>query len=125
MTASTSGICPKVTFTCSADMLTVLRWFVSDDLFATYDVIPSDLYPLTVEPVNATYNALVGGVNVQILAASLNEDNQDFASFLSTMTVNISALQDAGVTNVSCGVFDRTRPYVNIPYNSSAGKFLQ
>ena len=114
-----------VTFTCSAvDLPTnVLRWFVNDDLFASYDVIPSDVYPLTVELTNTTYNDLVGGVDVQILAASLNEDDQSFASFLSTMTANISALQDVGVTNVSCGRFGRlTRTYANITYNSSAGK---
>ena len=123
LTASKSGLCPAVTFTCSAVNLdTVLRWFVNDDLFASYDLIPSDMYPLTVEPVNATYNALVGGADVQILAASLNEENQNFASFLSTMTVNISALQDAGVSHVSCGRISRlTRTYANISYNSSAG----
>ena len=45
---------------------------------------------------NETFNAAVGGVAVRILVA--NRTN-----FLSTMTVNISALQEAGITTVQCG----------------------
>ena len=58
------------------------------------------------EPRNTTLNALVGGVVVQILAASHNESNPDSANFLSSLTLsNIETLQDAGVTTISCGSF--------------------
>ncbi len=121
MTASSSNVCPEVTFSCSAvDFLTTLRWFFNDDLFATYAYIPTPEYPFTVLPGNATYNALVGSVDIQILEVSLNEDDPDMASFLSTMTVNISALQGAGVSTVSCGGFSQ-RSNIDIAFNSSGG----
>ena len=110
-----------VTFNCSVvDLPATLRWFIDNNEFATSPFVPSNSYPLSVEPTNATYNALVGGVNVQILAASLNVDNRDMASFLSTMTVNISALSEAGVSSISCGSFE-TSSRVMITSNSSRG----
>ena len=125
---NTSSVCPEVTFTCSAVDLSspILRWFLNDNQFVLYAISPSDEYPLPLEPPNATLNALVGGVNVQILNASFNEDNPDaIASIQSTMTVNISALQGAGVTNVSCGLFNTmTRAYKNVTFNSIGGKFF-
>ncbi len=122
MTASSSNVCPEVTFSCSAVEFsqTTFRWFFNDDLFAAYPYSPNHQYPFTVPPENATYNALVGGVDVQILEASLNEDDSDIVTFLSTMTVNISALRGAGVSTVGCGRFSQ-RSSVNIAFNSSGG----
>ena len=95
-----------------------MRWFFNDQLFAVKDVIFISQYPFTVEPRNATYNALVGGVDIQILGASQNQNNLDVISFNSTLTVNISALQRVGVTNISCGLFNRAgRRYVNVRFN--------
>ncbi len=120
LTASSSNVCPEVTFSCSAvDLLTTLRWFFNDELFATYAYIPTHEYPFTLLPGNATYNALVGGVDIQILEASPNEDNPDSATYLSTMTMNVSALQGAGVSTVSCGSFTR-KSSLNVA-NSSGG----
>ena len=126
MTPSTSDVCPEVTFTCTAEDLpgATLRWFLNDVLFAVYSFIPQNQYPIPITPENTTYNALASAVDIQILAASPNEDNLDHASFLSTMTVNISALQGAGVRNVSCGRRSTlTRSYANVTFNSNGGKF--
>ena len=73
-------------------------------------------------PENETYSALLGGVDIQIVAVSSQPDI--IISIQSTMTVNISALQISGVTNVSCGLTNTTtRSYANITFNSSNGKF--
>ena len=105
-----------VTFTCSAVDLpaTTLRWFFNDDEFARYTFSHGDQYPFAVQPRNATYNSLVGGVDVRMLRASHNED---MASFLSTMTLNISALQEARVYSAGCGSFT-TRSTNNITYSN-------
>ena len=105
LTASTSGICPEVTFTCLAmEISDSLRWFFNDvDTFALYAIIPDDVYPLSVQPLNATYNELVGRVDIQIIEASTHEDNPELFGFLSTMAVNIFALQRAGISKILCG----------------------
>ena len=101
---------------------TNVRLFLDNDEFASQDVATIPQYPFTVEPLNATYNALVGGVGVQILEAGLNPDDQDSASFNTTLTGNISALQAAGVTNISCGLRNANeRRYIDILFNSNAG----
>lgn len=116
-----------VKFTCSATDLeaSALRWFFNDDLFATYTFVHSHKYPFTLmdpDIVNVTYDALLGGVGIKILSASHNEDN-DRSDFLSTITVNISVLQGAGVTDISCGLFNVTRrAYADVVYNMSRGK---
>ncbi len=94
-----------MTFNCSIQLSdTVLRWFYDADQFADYAINLADSYPLAVEAENATYNAVVGGVDIQILAATHDSD-QNMASYLSTMTVNVSALQEAGLSKVACGSF--------------------
>ena len=106
-----------MTFTCSAVGLpsTTSRWFFNGNQFALYTISITDIYPQTVEPQNATYNTLIGGVNIQILEANVNEDNPDVANFLSTMTVhNISALLGAGISNLECGSF-AVRKNISIP----------
>ena len=122
----TSSVCPEVTFSCLTENLqsSILRWFINDEVFATYAISPNHQYPLSLMPENETYSALLGGVDIQIVTASSNEDQPDIiTSIQSTMTVNISALQVSGVTNVSCGLTN-TRSYVNITFNSSSGKFI-
>ena len=59
------------------------------------------MFPLSLETYN-TITDLAGGVNIQILAANLNEYDPDRGDFLSTMTTNVSALHE---TRVSCGLF--------------------
>ncbi len=105
LTTNVSHLCPEVVFTCSAIDLpsTTLRWFISGELIATYAFIPNVEYPVTVEVENATLNTLAGSdVDIQILEASLNEDDPDIASFISIMTVNTSAL---GSAIIGCGIF--------------------
>ena len=104
------------------DIQATLQWFFSDRQFALYPISQTDSYPLTVEPQDTTLNTLVGGVDIQILSASLNEDNPDQASFLSTMTVNISALQGAGVSTISCGSLG-VRQTIGVRLNSNIGQF--
>ena len=128
LTVNTSSICPEVTFICSDVNLqsAALRWFLNNILFANYPYSPSDHYPVTVTPHNTAValNALFGGVDIQILSASPNEDNpNDIGSIESIMTVNISALHGAGVTNVSCGLINNAS-FANVTFNSSGGKFM-
>ena len=95
LNVSTSSACPEVTFTCYAVNVPsfAFRWFDENIPVATYLFSPSDLYPLVLVQSNA--------VQIVISAASLNEDNQDLISILSTATVNTSALQG----QLSCGSF--------------------
>lgn len=65
--------------------------------------------------------SLDASVTVLVLSASQDESNLDQANFLSTMTANISMLQELGVANVSCGKFV-TRSYAQVKYNSSGGE---
>lgn len=107
MTANLQKICPEATFTCSAVDLpsTSLRWFFNGNEFVHYTFIMNDMYPVKVEPTNATFNNLLGGVDIQILEASINRDNPDRANFLSTMTVNVASVQNAGISIIDCGTF--------------------
>ena len=121
---NTTSVCPKVIFNCSAEDLssTNLRWLIDGNIFASYLLDPDDEYPIAVEPSNTTLNALIGGVDIQILAASQNEDNLDIASYLSIMTVNnISALQGAGASTLSCGRFTE-RDDIDLTLNTNQGK---
>ncbi len=74
------------------------------------------------EPENETYNALIGGVDIRILRVSVDGDN---ASFFSTMTVNnISALKEAGVSTVSCGLQNvNTRNKTDINFDLNGSKY--
>ena len=95
----------SLTLNCSIELTeTFLQWFYDANPFANYIIHSADSYPLTVEATNTTYNALVGGVDIQILAAMIEGDiGNIMTSFLSTMTVNVSALQEAGVSKIACG----------------------
>ncbi len=72
---------------------TTLTWFFNDDEFALYR-LAQDQYPLTVNPLNATYAALIGGVDIQILDARHLTEANDTATFISTLRVlNISTVE--------------------------------
>ena len=121
------GVCPEVTFNCTAEdlMSTNLRWFLNNDLFALYTTL--DLgghnYPSSLDPLNLTYSTLVGGVDIQILEANPNENNPDIVSFRSSITFNnISQLQVAEISVISCGLIGANRRgYANVEFNSSQG----
>ena len=60
---------------------------------------------------------------IKIVNASRNQENRDTASLYSTLTVNILALKEARVSNVSCGLFSSsTRRFIDVTFNSSGGK---
>ena len=97
--------CPLTSLTCTAVNIpgSSLRWFVGEESLA-YSFEPSDVYPLQL-PVPSD---LTGVMMVQITAASLNETSVT-ANFLSVTSVNVSALMNAGVTEISCGnLFSRS-----------------
>lgn len=104
LTANSSG-CPVVTFTCSAVNFSsnILWWFLNNKSISSYNADPDHEYPLKWIASNATLNARVGGVQIQILSAMISPDDVNRASFLSTMEVNNSALHKAGIYSVSCG----------------------
>lgn len=107
LTANSLKMCPEVTLTCSIVDLpsTSLRWFFNGNEFARYTISTNDFYPMQIEPENTTHYTLLGCINIRILEASVNEDNPDRANFLSTITCNVSSLQRAGISTISCGSF--------------------
>ena len=115
------NVCPTVLFTCSAVNVTspTLIWFVDDIAFASYTRVMYQ-YPFTVVPQNLTFNTQLGGVEILILEATF-DPNINRVNFLSTMRVNISAIQEASIADVGCGFFSETRRLQDIVFNSSAG----
>ena len=97
--------CPLTSLNCTAIDFpgSDLRWFVGDErLTHTFEL--SDVYPLQVQ----VPSDLTGVMMVQITVASLNETSGT-TNFLSIMSVNVSALMNAGVTEISCGsLFSRS-----------------
>ena len=75
-----------------------LRWFFNEERNIFYVFDSSDVYPLQVQ----VPSYLTGVMMVQITDASLNETSRT-VNFLSIMSVNVSALMNAGVTEISCG----------------------
>lgn len=88
-------------------------------MFVSYTYSSNHQYPLSVDPIDQTYNVLVGKVNTTIISARPDLNNLDAVGFLSTMTMsNISTLQRAGVFKVSCGSFT-TQSQIFIELNGS------
>ena len=97
--------CPLTSLTCTAVNIqgSDLRWFVGEES-VTYSFEISDVYPLQLQ----VPSDLTGVVMVQITDVSLN-GTSGTANFLSIMSVNVSALMNAGVTEISCGnLFSRS-----------------
>ena len=73
------------------------------------------MYPYSVTPESSNI-----GVDIQIISANRSGENQNIVS---TLSVNISALKEAGVSTVSCGFFSTSsRSYINVTFNSDRGK---
>ena len=125
MSVTSPGVCPEVLFDCNAVGLSSdsLRWYFDDDLFAVYNLDENDQYPLVLNPRNVTYSTLVGGVDIQILEATPNENNANIVRYRSSLIFsNISQLQVAGISEISCGPrSEEERGYANIEFNSSQG----
>ena len=97
---------------------TTLRFFFNND----YDIAA---YTLTSEdvryPISVPSTSQLDDVEILILNASFNSNNRFLANFLSSMTVNISALRVAGITSVGCGDFGGKSNYTILPAPSNAG----
>ena len=97
--------CPLTSLTCTAVNIPGgdLRWFVGEEgLHYSFEL--SDVYPLQVQ----IPSDLTGVMMVQITDASLN-GTSGTANFMSIMSVNVSALMNAGVTEIGCGsLFSRS-----------------
>lgn len=102
--------CPEVNFICTLMDFptTTLRWFFNDVLIATYPFHPMDQYPR-----NLTSTFPIDGVEIQIISASLNSSGSvTSTSYLSSLRANISALQEARISSVSCGDFRKIFSFV-------------
>ena len=90
--------CPLTTLTCTAVHIpgSVFRWFFGEERNIFYFFNPSDIYPFQL-PVPSDLTDII---MVQITEASLNGTG---ANFVSIMNVNVSALRNNGVTEISCG----------------------
>ena len=110
-------LCPTTSFVCSATdfSATTLRWFFDNELFAIYSYIPTDEYPLTIVALSQNYSAEIGGAEIHILDATQSADDLDRINIISTITLNITALEAARVFNISCGSFTIQRT-ISIEY---------
>ena len=99
---SSSGICPQVTFNCTAVDLpsTTLRWFINDDIIAAYPYDPDHQFPYNETLVSSPWREVV---MIQIMNASYSVSNRDRGNFYSTLTANLSALVILGGNDISCG----------------------
>ena len=104
--AHSNVTCPLTNLTCTAVNIPggILRWIFTQENDQENDIThffkPINQYPLQLlVPFNLT-----GVMMIQIMNASFNEDLDNF-NFVSTMSINVSALMDVGVTEISCGDF--------------------
>ncbi len=106
---SNGSICPLLTtFNCIAVDITAvnLRWYFNDESVALYTYEEDDEYPL-----NVTLSTPIPGVMIQIVQASVDATS---VSYNSTMTANLSALIQEGVSNISCGSITSRSNEINI-----------
>ena len=93
-----------LTFTCSAVNIeeAIFGWlFNTADLFAFHTLDQSFMYPLNVQPLNRTYDTILGGIKIRISEAIFGRR----FTVISTMKANFSRLQAGGVSGVQCGTF--------------------
>ena len=100
--ALSSGICPQMTFNCTAVDLpsTTLRWFINDDIIAAYPYDPDNQFPYNETLASSPWTDVV---MIQIVEASYSDSSRDRANFYSTLTANLSALVMLGGNSISCG----------------------
>ena len=91
-------VCPQATFNCTATDLpsTTLRWFINDDIIASYPYDPSHQFPRNI-------SMLTHGVTIHILQASFSNSSMDTANFNSTLSGSLSVIREMGGHNISCG----------------------
>ena len=105
--------CPLTSLNCTAVDIpgSVLRWFFDEDDAITYLFRPDDQYPLQL----SAPSCLSGVMMVQIMNAFRNGST---FHFISIMSANVSALVNAGVTEISCGDFFPRSNHVPISKSS-------
>ena len=96
--------CPLINLTCTAVNIpgSNLRLFFGEEGHIIYTYEPSDAFPLQL----SVPSDLTGVMMIQITNASLNGTS---TTFLSIVSVNVSALVNAGVVEICCGnLFSRS-----------------
>ena len=99
-TISSHGmVCPQATFNCTVIDLpsTTLRWFINDDIIASYPYDPSHQFPRDIQSMSTH------GVTIRILQASFSASSMDTANFHSTLSGNLSVIREMGGHSISCG----------------------
>ena len=102
-TISSHGmVCPQATFNCNATDLpsTTLRWFINDDIIASYPYDPSHQFPYDFTPSQSMWTH---EVTICILQASFSASSMDRANFHSTLSGHLSMIREMGGHSVSCG----------------------
>ena len=117
LTADLSTICSNATFICSTVeiRLTTLRWFFDDNIIGVFNFAPNQQYPFPVQS-----NDHASDVEIQVLEAIPNKEDQDLVQYLSTLTLNLSILQENDFSTVSCGTFSM-RGVLNVSFDSNKG----
>lgn len=121
MKPNLTNICPEVNITCCATNFSqdVLTWYFDNTPVADYVFNTGDNYPRPAEILLVDNEDF--GVEVWIANASRATGNA--VNFLSTLSIrNISMLQEAGVSRISCGSFSDRSRHADVVYNSSLGE---
>ena len=115
------GVCPQVTFNCTAVYLpsTTLRWFINDDIIASYPYHPNHQFPYNEILTSSPWTDVV---IIQIVEASWSDSSLDRANFYSTLTANLSAVRELGGENVTCGSTGTRSNTIELNFNFK-GKF--
>ena len=97
-----SGVCPQVTFNCTAVDLpsTTLRWFINDDVIAAYPYDPNHQFPYNETLASSPWRDVV---MILIVNGSYSDATFDRANFYSTLTANLSAIKMFRGNNIRCG----------------------
>ena len=120
-------VCPQATFNCNATDLpsTTLRWFINDDIIASYPYDPNHQFPRNIQSMSTH------GVIIHILQAYFSASSMDRASFHSTLSGNLSVIREMGGHSISCGSTGTKSNNVDLDsilirgmYNACLGKRL-
>ena len=79
---------------------TTLRWFINDDIIASYPYDPSHQFPYDDNIASPPWRDVV---MIQIVNASFSNNSRDRGNFQSTLTANLSAVRELGGENITCG----------------------
>ena len=90
--------CPgTVRLFCEGVDLTTFRWVYNSN------IIIGNFYESDDPPSTSTSTSNPAFVSVQLTAVSQNQSNPAFGNFSSTLTVDLSQLEEQNIMNISCG----------------------